>query len=780
MNERPEISDDSIQAMLEGRAARGQTAGVLASVRLAGAATPQQRAGRIVFGLPRGPIAAGVAGFASLAILLLALGLATGWRLPGVATASGGPSGSQAPGNSSSTASIQASPPAAAGPVLPLTVDQLNVLLATNPKSLSQRQLVIDGTVEGNPVTISQVCLPPSGNGCTPTVFLAGSQPLLFVEPTGDRGPGPWDLNGAPLTGPFAAVLVNGNTLDYQGAVRTTGGSAAFRPSQLPDPSGPNVGVGYWLVQGSIAGSSVEPHCLRALATPYPGPQYNCGRTSWLSDDASAAASGVSLSPPVTIRVQNDAYQDFAPSPSASGPLVQPEQATFLVHAIYIPACAPTADCFFPPANYHWAIVTRLDPWPVAPVGPATSTSPPPLPEAQAPVLPLTVDQLNVLMATDASSLVGRTLVIKGTVERNQTAISCFGTVGPCAPVVLVGSNPVLGVVSHPNQRATPSGGAAWVPDGVRLTGPFAAVLADSHTLDYQGSVLTTDDGGTLLPSQLSNLAFGNASAEVLVHGWIAGTMDPMPCPTDPNVAPSGGPQYGCGRTTILSDDSFQPVSANSFLMPPNGIQVQNDAYQEFAPTPGSEPVAAGSTPRLSHPEQATFLVRLATPASPACSSQTNECQITTLRWEIISRLDPWPVTAAEPTPVPPTCASSALKVSFGGWGAAGGSTYTPLKLTLTDGQPCSLLASPSVTILDSRGQTVVSASSTEQAFLLLTGTLQAELRWSSWCKLPPSGPLTVRLDFGTVVVYGQLPEGFSASCQGVATSVGLDQLQAP
>ena len=53
--------------------------------------------------------------------------------------------------------------------------------------------------------------------------------------------------------GPFAAVLVNGNTLDYQGAVRTTGGGAAFRPSQLPDPSGPNVGVGYWLVQGSIA-----------------------------------------------------------------------------------------------------------------------------------------------------------------------------------------------------------------------------------------------------------------------------------------------------------------------------------------------------------------------------------------------------------------------------------------------------------------------------------------------------------------------------------------------
>jgi hypothetical protein len=775
MNKRPEISDDSIQAMLEGRAARGQTAGLLASVRLAAAATPQQRAGRIVFGLPRGPIAAGVVGFASLAILLLALGLATGWRLPGVATASGGPSGSQAPGNSSSTASIPASPPAAAGPVLPLTVEQLNVLLATNPKSLSQRQLVIDGTVEGNPVTISQVC---QAAGCTPTVFLAGSQPLLGVEPVGDIGPGPWDRNGAALTGPFAAVLVNGNTLDYQGAVRTTGGGAAFRPSQLPDPSGPNVGVGYWLVQGSIAESSVEPPCAAELATPYPGPQYTCGRTSWLSDDASAAASGVSLSPPITIRVQNDAYQDFAPSASSNGSLVQPEQATFLVHATYIPACGPTADCFIPPANYHWAIVTRLDPWPVVPAGPATSTSPPPLPEAQAPVLPLTVDQLNALTATDASSLVGRKLVIKGTVERNQTAISCFGTVGPCAPVVLVGSNPVLGVVSHPNQRATPSGGGAWVPDGVRLTGPFAAVLADSHTLDYQGSVLTTDDGGTLLPSQLSNLAFGSVADEILVHGWIAGMIDSVPCPSDPNATPGVGPQYGCGRTAILSDDSFQPVTVNSFVLPPNGIQVQNDAYQEFAPTPGSESVASGSTPRLSHPEQATFLVRLVAPASGSCGLLT--CPLRTYRWEILSRLDPWPVTAAEPTPVPPTCASSALKISFGGWGAAGGSTYTPLELTLTDGQPCSLLASPGVAILDSRGQTVVSASSTEQATVLLTGTLQAELRWSSWCKLLPSGPLTVSLDFGNVVVYGQLPEGFSASCQGVATSVGLDQLQAP
>ena len=84
------------------------------------------------------------------------------------------------------------------------------------------------------------------------------------------------------------------------------------------------------------------------------------------------------------------------------------------------------------------------------------------------------------------------------------------------------------------------------------------------------------------------------------------------------------------------------------------------------------------------------------------------------------------------------------------------------------------------MTILDSRGQTVVSAPSTEQVTVLLAGTLQAELRWSSWCKAQPGGPLTVRLDFGNVVVYGQLPEGFSASCQGVATSVGLDPLQVP
>ena len=42
------------------------------------------------------------------------------------------------------------------------------------------------------------------------------------------------------------------------------------------------------------------------------------------------------------------------------------EQATFLIHATYVPACGPTQDCFIPPANYHWAIVARVGPWPVA------------------------------------------------------------------------------------------------------------------------------------------------------------------------------------------------------------------------------------------------------------------------------------------------------------------------------------------------------------------------------------------------------------------------------
>jgi hypothetical protein len=132
------------------------------------------------------------------------------------------------------------------------------------------------------------------------------------------------------------------------------------------------VGQGYWLVQGWIASFALDPVCGVLLPPPYlgySGPDYGCGPLTTLSDDADHA-NNVSLSDlPHTLRVQNGAYVKFAPD-LTNGAGYVPEQATFLVQAISIPACGPTQDCFIPPGNYHWAIVARIDPWPVPDITP--------------------------------------------------------------------------------------------------------------------------------------------------------------------------------------------------------------------------------------------------------------------------------------------------------------------------------------------------------------------------------------------------------------------------
>ena len=66
---------------------------------------------------------------------------------------------------------------------------------------------------------------------------------------------------------------------------------------------------------------------------------------------------------PHTLRMQNGAYAPFAPQP-ANKDVEASEEATFLLQAISTPACGPAQDCAIPPANYHWQIIARLDPWP--------------------------------------------------------------------------------------------------------------------------------------------------------------------------------------------------------------------------------------------------------------------------------------------------------------------------------------------------------------------------------------------------------------------------------
>lgn len=624
MNEKPGLSDEAIRALLEKRAGRPDIAGRLAAARTVAAATPQRRAGRFAWRHGRTPNLVGAAGLTALVLVLVAVGLAS--RTP----SSGTPTGSPLAASGSPGPNLSPLPSEASGPIV-LTVDQLNGLIATDLNALSGHLLIIDGVING----IGPLCTVGFGGKCfEPTAYLDRSTPRLAVEPVSALGPGPWSATPAPpFAGAFAATLVSG-TLEYRGPVTLTQALVALLPSQLPDPSNAGSGVksGYWLVHGWISGLGVVPSCpsIPPPASTAP-PQYSCGGIGALmSDDArqpvTVTSGGFSVDGGAgSVLVQNGAYQEFAPAPESSGLQTRPEEATFLVQETYVSTCPVGGYCGLDGSNFHWEVVARVDPLQVVVAFP--SPSPTPSVSAQ-PIRPLTVEQVNALSATAPSYPTWLHVVITGTIGYQMPISSCSGSVSACKrSVVLLGSQPTLEVYPIASVR---------LPSHLPFRGTFAALLGAGQPLNFVGVVTTAVGGSPIMPSQLPARTTSAAPDSLwLVQGWIAGLEAALPCPLAPG-SPQTGPQYGCGSTASLSDTHSQPVANLQLTIPADGVQVQNGAYDDFAPDPQSSGYK-------SQPEQATFLVKLASvPCPPGifCTVESGH------QWQIVARIDPWPVPA--------------------------------------------------------------------------------------------------------------------------------------
>jgi hypothetical protein len=251
-----------------------------------------------------------------------------------------------APGQTVAPEPGPSSSPAAVQPVQPLTVAQLNAFMAMNSQSPDGRQLVVTGTIK--PMTPLPSCVPLL-SGCPPYI-LVGSDPLLTIPRPGGIGPNSYfsPVIGVPST--FAATLVNGTSLRYDGPVDASAGGQAWLPSQLLDAPKPDVGNGYWLVHGWVSVSSIIPACgIQIRPTPLPSLPSGCGPLEFLGDDGSTPV-GPSAS---SVEVQMGAYRDFAPEPSATPP-GGPEEGTFLLQTTSIQSSSP-----------QWKVVARIDPWPV-------------------------------------------------------------------------------------------------------------------------------------------------------------------------------------------------------------------------------------------------------------------------------------------------------------------------------------------------------------------------------------------------------------------------------
>jgi hypothetical protein len=146
------------------------------------------------------------------------------------------------------------------------------------------------------------------------------------------------------------------------------------------------------------------------------------------------------------------------------------------------------------------------------------------------------------------------------------------------------------------------------------------------------------------------------------------------------------------------------------------------------------------------------------------------------------------PVPSGTPFPGAPSPTASALAagqacdvgrlvISTGGWGGAGGTEFVVLHVELASGPPCLLPDSPAVSILDGTGAVLASGGPLDAATVDLVDTTDLRLGWSSFCAAPPAGALRARVTISGGSVEIPLPQGFVASCQGVATQVYVEPI---
>ena len=120
------------------------------------------------------------------------------------------------------------------------------------------------------------------------------------------------------------------------------------------------------------------------------------------------------------------------------------------------------------------------------------------------------------------------------------------------------------------------------------------------------------------------------------------------------------------------------------------------------------------------------------------------------------------------------TCAPGDVSLAVGDFGSAGGTTYTPITVTLVGQGPCLFPTNPPVAIVNAAGVIVARSTPSVVQQAVLDTSLRLLLGWSSWCGPAPASPLVLQVMLGAETTSVALPAGLAASCQGVPTVVYL------
>jgi len=516
------------------------------------------------------------------------------------------------------------SPAATAGVDGPLAATEVRVLTAAELRAaiaaqraggLAPQDVVADVTIDRGRQTapLSRECVPPGQCLVIGTLHdfddrdgtVAVRQEDQVLPPATDP---------ADLQAPVALRLSGQDPIEFLGHVRLTSGGfptwsvAETLAATATTPDGQVIGVDGWLegATGFTCGPAPEP------GPPIPAP-FDCATRDYLTAEPLALVSGSGNAqggawsmgaPSDGVAVQRGAYDEYAPNPDISNMNEESRRAIYLLRMVVHDA-VNCSGC------RGWLVVGRQD------AAPMKSTSP------TGPVV-RSAAELALLLGKDRASWIGKAVLVDGNVVPG-TAQNCPQT-GDCNIGTLEGTNET--VVASAYTASMLAGDSGFETQGV------LAVTVRQDGLEYLGYMgYNTDNSFAFQPSQLTSPDYLNhvSLLTVVVNGWLVDSGSAIRCPLALPQPPADTPFFNCPWAWVTAND-VQPVTSTASglaVTPPTGaVQVQPNAYAEFAHDPATPADGLGHVPRAG-----TYLLRLVQDPRPGASPQTG--------WQVVARLNP-------------------------------------------------------------------------------------------------------------------------------------------
>ena len=250
------------------------------------------------------------------------------------------------------------------------------------------------------------------------------------------------------------------------------------------------------------------------------------------------------------------------------------------------------------------------------------------------------------ILPYDGPLLYGATCSVERELSEQPNFTCTLGRLDGIDPPVYVDGS----YAATPPGKATFFPGAPYVWEAPQppIEGVLALLVDEFERVTFVGRDLP--DRITSSLNEVSVLDLGSVALDEIrvVPAWLTGIVAPISCgPPDPGTYIADLPGRGCANPTWLAPDPM-PVDPNGYRIPDDWLQVQSNAYLDFAPNPAGTNGAA-------EPRAGLYVIAKRLEGS-GCPDNAPPCW----QWEIVGRItingdgtEARPPVAPKPSAVP-------------------------------------------------------------------------------------------------------------------------------